>query len=322
MPLFNSIGLHSDRFHTNFILTGSILIIAAALTACGTTESSTELSEDEHLQVVEQWHAERIEGLKETDGWLKLAGLFWLDEGVNTFGSASGNDVRFPEGTVPANAGYYELDGETVTLHRDQSMDITLEDGSVLQDSVIFSPDVSKTLQYGELTWTVIQREDLIGIRLFDENSPYYTGFEGFDRYPVDINWRFEADFVPHEDKSTIEVTNILGQTVERDSPGKLVFEVDGEEHSLAAIDTGDSFFIPFADATNRDETYGSGRFIYTDLPDEEGKVTIDFNKAYNPPCAYNPYTTCQLPPEPNRLSISITAGEKDYPLTEVMSER
>ena len=129
----------------------------------------------------------------------------------------------------------------------------------------------------------------------------------------MDLKWRVEAEFVPHEDKSTINITNILGQTNPQESSGSLHFTIDDETYSLDVIDSGDSFFIPFADDTNRSDTYGSGRFIYTDTPDEGNKVIIDFNKAYNPPCALNPHTTCSLPPQQNRLSLSITAGEKDY---------
>ncbi len=283
------------------------------INGCGTTEQTGQLSASEHQEMVDTWHNERVESIQERDGWMKLAGLYWLDEGENTFGTADKNDVRFPEGTVPEQAGYFMVEGSEVSIHLNEDLDIKLEDGSALDSSTIFTPDEAKRLVYDRLLWTVIQREDKIGIRLFDEESPYYTSFTGFDRYPVDLKWRVEAEFVPHEDRSSIAVTNILGQTVEDDSPGKLVFEIDGEEYSLDVLDADDSFFIPFGDETNRGETYGSGRYIYTDTPDDDGKVIIDFNKSYNPPCAYNPYTTCQLPPDQNRLSIAVTAGEKDY---------
>lgn len=285
---------------------------------CESTKPPSSLDQSEHQELVDAWHQERVEGIQERDGWMKLAGLFWLDEGKNTFGSSSDNDIRFPEGTVPDHAGYFKVEETEVSLHLNEPIDITTEDGSEFDSNTIFTPEESKTLIYDRLTWTIIQREELIGIRLFDEQSPYYTSFTGFDRYPVDLKWRVEAEFVPHVDRSTIPVTNILGQTIQDDSPGKLIFEIDGQEFSLDVLDRDDSYFIPFGDATNRGETYGSGRYIYTDLPDENGKVTIDFNKSYNPPCAYNPYTTCQLPPEQNRLSLAITAGEKDYDMPDI----
>lgn len=294
------------------------IILGFLIGACQSSEQA--MDEETHREIVEAWHEDRIASLKEPDGWLKVAGLFWLDEGVNTFGSKSGLDVRFPENTVPEESGHFEVRGDSVKLELQEDLDIRLENGESFDGGVVFTPDTSLTLEYERLTWFILQRDDLIGIRLFDSESPFYTGFQGIERYEVDKKWRVEAEFVHHEEQQTINVTNILGQTNPDDSSGKLVFTIDDEEYSLAVLDRDDQFFIPFADQTNRRDTYGSGRFIYTDTPDEDGKVTIDFNKAYNPPCAINPYTTCPLPPEPNRLDLSITAGEKDYPLQEITS--
>ena len=295
-----------------------LLIPGFLIGACQQTEEA--MDEETHREVVEAWHEDRIASLKEPDGWLKVAGLFWLDEGVNTFGSKSGMDVRFPENTVPDESGHFELKGDSVMLELQNDVDIRLENGNPFEGGIVYSPDTTLTLQYARLTWFVLQRDDLTGIRLFDSESPYYTEFRGLERFEVDKKWRVEAEFRPHDEPETINVTNILGQTNPDESSGKLVFTIDDEEYSLAVLDRDDQFFIPFADQTNRRDTYGSGRFIYTDTPDEDGKVTIDFNQAYNPPCAINPYTTCPLPPEPNRLDLSITAGEKDYPLQEITS--
>ncbi len=309
------------QFYDRLIPNAFLLIVSGmaglVLGSCSTTEPTADLSPEEHQELVDNWHKERVAGLKERDGWMKLAGLFWLEEGRNTFGSGENNDVRFPEGTIPEETGYFLVDGNTVTLHLHEDPGITHRDGSRIEVPVNLTNDEPVDLKYGRLLWRVHQVDDLIGIRLFDEESPYYTYFAGFERYPVDKQWRIEAEFVPHEDRSTINITNILGQTLPDNSPGKLVFEVDGESYSLDVLDRGDSFFIPFGDQTNLDETYGSGRYIYTDTPDEDGKVIIDFNKSYNPPCAYNAYTTCQLPPAQNRLSLRVTAGEKDYDMPE-----
>lgn len=297
-----------------FSLTAGLLLVS-----CGTTEPSEELNQQEHRQLVDNWHKERVEGLKERDGWMKLGGLFWLEEGRNTFGSGQGNDVRFPEHTIPEETGYFSVEGNIVMLHLDDDPGITHRDGRPVDPPVKLTNEDPIDLIYGRLMWRVLRVGDLIGIRLFDEESPYYKHFAGFERYPVDLKWRIQAEFIPHEDHSTINTMNILGQTIPDESPGKLVFEVDDETYSLDVLDRGDSYFIPFGDQTNLDETYGSGRYIYTDTPAEDGKVIIDFNKSYNPPCAYNAYTTCQLPPEQNRLSLRITAGEKDYDMPEAV---
>jgi hypothetical protein len=169
---------------------------------------------------------------------------------------------------------------------------------------------------WGTLQWFVMRREGQFVVRMKDSRSPVLLGFEGVEMFPIDRAWRFEARFEPYEPAKTIMIPNILGSIGEGRSPGAVVFEAGGETHRLDMWKDSDdpaNFFTAFADQTNRRSTYGGGRFIWVDAPDEDGRTVIDFNRAYNPPCVFTPYATCPLPPEQNRLPLAIEAGEKIF---------
>ena len=137
-------------------------------------------------------------------------------------------------------------------------------------------------------------------------------GFHGIDTYPASTDWRIKARFVPTAGKK-ITIIDITGRSYEQDSPGQLVFTIRGKEYSLDATGTKEHLSFVFADASNKHETYGGGRFLEADGPGTDGYTYIDFNKAYNPPCAFSPYATCPTPPKQNRLAVAVTAGEKRY---------
>lgn len=264
---------------------------------------------------VEHWHKDRIEALKAPGGWLNLVGLYWLEEGRSSFGSDPDNKIVFPAGTIAGTAGYFERKGETVRLIVADPVNITL-DGKPAKDVIIFDKDSSRqpVLACGSLRWTIIKRDNKIGIRLRDLNSSLVTTFKDIDRYPVDTAWRIDAVFQPAQVPGTIAITNIIGQTSQQHSPGKLVFTVHNTRYTLDALDEGNELFIVFADATNGKTTYPSGRFLAVARPASPDNATvIDFNKAYNPPCAFTNYATCPLPPRQNVLPIDVVAGEKNF---------
>jgi uncharacterized protein len=277
------------------------------LLACG---RETIMAPEEHREDVEQWRANRIERLTAPDGWLSLGGLYWFEEPVQRFGTADDVDFHFPAGSIAEYAGEFELRDDTVLIRVADGVDI-LADGKPLTDSVIFTPDHATELKHGRLTWVVIQREDLTGIRLYDTESHILAAFNGIESYPTDLEYRTIARLVPHDEQTFVPVTNILGQTTQVESAGRLEFELGGETHSLITLGTGDRLFIIIADETSRTETYPGGRYIYVDNPGPGGYTVLDFNKAYNPPCAFSPYTTCQLPPDGNTLPVAVRAGEK-----------
>jgi len=267
-----------------------------------------------YQQEIESWHAKRIQNLKAPTGWLNLVGLYWLDEGKNSFGSGRQNKIIFPEGTIVEEAGTFERTGNTVKLITLNNSVIKVNDKPV-KEAVIFDKDSARqpVVSYGSLRWTVIQRDDKVGVRLRNLESPLTTNFKDINRFPVDTTWRVQATLQAAGQPRSIAIRNILGQTNQQQTPGKLVFTVNNKQYALDALEEGDELFIIFADETNGKTTYPSGRFLSVKKPGSTGTTTIDFNKAYNPPCAFTNYATCPLPPPQNVLPLEITAGEKSY---------
>ena len=267
-----------------------------------------------YTKEIETWHQERIESLKKEDGWLNLAGLFWLQEGRNSFGADKANNVIFPKGKSEPILGdlvvkngevFAEIKPNVFVLHDSQPV----ESLRIFPYEKLSKPTV---LAHNSLRWFVIKRGEKLGVRLRDLESPYLKEFKGIETFPVDENWRIEAKLEPAIDKK-IPITDVLGETNLQPSPGSLVFKIKGQTYKLDAIDNGKNLFIIFADKTTKHETYGSGRFLYADKPDADGITYLDFNKATNPPCAFTPYATCPLPPKQNFLPIAVAAGEKTY---------
>lgn len=269
-------------------------------------------TDSSYVASIEEWHATRLDNLQKEDGWLALAGLYWLEPGENTFGSAKSNKIVFPEGKIAAQAGSFILDGDVVKLQVSKAADITINNEPVKQQVVYTSgTEHAPEMRYGSLKWVVIKRGDKYGVRLWDAKSEARQAFAGIERYPVLPTWKLEARLEQNPLPKQIPITNVLGQTSQEPSPGAVVFTVEGQQYRLDALEEGEELFIIFADKTNGTDTYGSGRYLYMPKPGADGKTVIDFNKAYSPPCAFTGFATCPLPPKQNFLPISITAGEK-----------
>jgi uncharacterized protein len=266
-----------------------------------------------YRQEVEAWRAKRVAGLKKEDGWLTLVGLYWLKPGENRFGSDPGNPVILPEGKSPAVAGTFTLEGDAVHLDVRPGVALTA-DGKPVTPGMTVSADASgkpTILQLGSLTFYVIKRGDRTGVRIKDKTSPMLASFKGIDEYPIRPEWRIVARFEPYQDKK-VAIANIIGQVSDEKSPGAVVFDWQGKTYRIDALEGGEdgSLFLVFGDQTNGKETYGAGRFLDTDPP-KDGKVVVDFNTAYNPPCAFTAFATCPLPPAQNKLAVRVEAGEK-----------
>ena len=267
---------------------------------------------------IDKYRAARIERLKGPTGWLSLIGLHWLKDGKNTVGAAKTNDIVLAAG--PANFGTVTLDKGKVTFETDprngMTNPVTVDGKQVrrtsLRDDASGEPSV---VQAGSVTFYVIDRNGRKGLRVKDTNAKTRTGFTHIDFYPIDPSWRIEAKFTPFNPPHTLEIPNVIGQIDRMPVPGKVEFERDGKKYTLLPVleepDAKELYYI-FADKTSAKETYGGGRFFYSEMP-KDGKVVIDFNKAYNPPCAFTPHATCPLAPPENRLAIPVTAGEKKY---------
>jgi uncharacterized protein (DUF1684 family) len=286
-------------------------MLAATLISC----SAFAQAPADHAQQVEQWRSARVERLRQPQGWLSLVGLHWLEPGTHSIGSAPDNGVVLSTG--PARLGTIEFAAGKVHFTAAADGGATIG-GAAPAGKVELAPDSSgapTTLAFdgGEATLQVIERGGRYGLRVRDARANTRSGFVGIENYPTDAGWRYDARFEPHPPGRTIEIANVIGQLEPMANPGTVEFERDGKRYKLEAVDEGDGqLFLIFADRTNGKETYGAGRFLYA-APAVDGRTEVDFNKAYNPPCAFNAYSTCPLPPPENRLDLAVTAGEKKY---------
>jgi uncharacterized protein (DUF1684 family) len=291
-------------------LTTLLLLALAPLALIG------EETEADFFAENEAWRAWRIERLTVDTSWLTLVGLDWLAEGDNRLGSAEESELQLPAGKAPARAGVLRLENQKVTLFPDPDSGLTIAGESITGPTVLGTDhdDERTLLEIGSLNFYVIQRGERFGLRIRDRQANLRTHFPGLDYFPADPRFRVEATFTPHPEGTTRRVANVLGQIDEVPSPGKLSFTLDGVERTLTALDdTGDGrLFLIVGDKTNGVETYGAGRYAYTDPP-KAGKVILDLNRLYNMPCAFTEFSTCQLPPRENRLPIRLETGEKKF---------
>jgi uncharacterized protein len=290
--------------------------LAAVVAAAGAGDAG-------YVHQIEAWRRQRVQRLTADGGWLTVAGLFWLKPGANRFGADAANDIVLPAHSAPAQGGAFVLEGGRVRVEVRPGVALTLAGkpvarGELRSDGGGATPDV---LALGALTLQVIERGGRLGVRLKDMKNPARAAFKGLRYFPIDSRFRVVATFVPHEKPVSINVPNVLGMVESMPSPGYASFVLDapgksgksGKGQPLrldAVLESGETqlFFI-FRDPTAGKTTYGGGRFLYADPP-VNGKVVLDFNRAYSPPCAFTPHATCPLPPANNRLPVAIEAGE------------
>ena len=289
------------------------LIILFSLNSCK-NENLEAKGSPEYFEEIKQWDQKRVERLKADDGWLNLVGRSWLKLGENKFGSAKENDVVIESDKVPDFMGVFIFHDSTVTMKVNDGVVVLFNDSPVKEMIMIGDTKKEMTVfQYKSIKWNLIVRNELYGIRFRDLESELVKNFNGIERFPVNEDWKISAEFEAYDPPRKISVPNVLGQIDEEPSPGAIVFTRDGQTYRIEAVDAGDRLWFIFADGTSGEETYGGGRFLYTDKADSTGKVIVDFNKAYNPPCVLTKFATCPLPPKENYIKLRITAGEKMY---------
>jgi uncharacterized protein len=298
-----------------WVLAAALLI--AILTGCErdrdsvteeTGPTATELEAD-----VMDWRQRRLDRLTEPYGWLSLAGLDFVSDGTWQVGSDDDMDIVTPAG--PAFWGELVVeDGEARFLPDSEAVSV---DGHAGQPGHLTQPDRDEPVwvEADDVRLQVFGRNDRLAVRSRWPQARALRDFMGLDYFDFDRDWVIEARFEAHPAGTTMPVGSVLGDITEEPNPGAVIFEVDGREFRLEAVASADGkelFFI-FADRTTGRETYGAGRFLYADLPDERDRTVLDFNRAYNPPCAFTEYSTCPLPPPENRLDIRVEAGELRY---------
>ena len=294
----------------------AIALVAASFAGVQLMSANVETSKPstDYAKQIENWRVQRVERLKAPNGWLSLIGLHWLKDGRNTVGSARDNDVVLAKG--PAHLGTIALGGGKATITLDAKAGATI-DGKPAGSAELLDDMHEKptTVAFGTASFYLIDRNGRKGLRVKDSAAETRTHFAGIDNYPIDPSWRVEAKWQPFTPAHSLDIPTVLGTVDKMPVPGKAVFTRGGKTYELLPVleeaDAKELWFI-IADRTSGKETYGAARFLYADMP-RDGKLVIDFNKAYNPPCAFTPYATCPLAPPENRLDLAVTAGEKKY---------
>jgi len=271
---------------------------------------------DPYRADVEKFRQQREAKLTSDTGWLTIAGLYFLTKEQTTVGSAADNDVVLPASAPPRLGTFVLAKNNKVSVKLEPGVNVTLLDGKPFAGGPIKSDGEGSPdrLVTGDVQVWIHQSGERPAVRVRDKNNHLRKVFTGMKWYPVNTAYRVEGTFVPFDKPKTFQVPNMLGDIDTMDSPGHVTFTLNGKEHNMLAItEDEENFWFIFRDLTSGEETYPAARFLYTGRPDANGKVTLDFNRAENPPCAFNPYATCPLPPPENRLQVRVEAGEKIY---------
>ena len=262
------------------------------------------------------WRAGRLQRLTKPDGGLSLVGMHWLAEGSTRIGHAADNGTRLAAG--PDHLGVLKVghDG-SLRFTADPGAGATVNGIEATAPVALASdadPKVDASVvgfNKGDASFLVIKRGDRYALRAHDALAPTRTGFAGIPSFDIDPAFRFRAAFKAHPAGQKIDIINVVGLVSAMDNPGTVTFSKDGKPFTLEAVDEGDHrLFLVYADRTSGHQSYPAGRFLYADYPDASGHTIVDFNKGYNPPCAFTAYSTSPLPPLGNRLDLAITAGE------------
>lgn len=271
---------------------------------------------EDYLAEIARQRQAREEGLRQPLGWLSLVGLHWIEAGSHRVGSAPGSDIVLAVG--PEHLGEIRLSEGVVTLVLVHAKGVEIDGAPAAVGELALRPDsrgepTQVTFDGGAAGFNLIERDGRFALRVRDARARTRTAFAGLDYFDTDPSWRIEARFEQHPEGATIEIANVIGQLSPEPNPGAVVFEREGKTCRIEALANPDgSLFLIFADRTSGRETYGAGRFLDTPVP-KDGRVLVDFNLAYSPPCAFNAFSTCPLPPPENRLKLAVQAGEKKY---------
>lgn len=292
-----------------------VLCTITMLVACG------DPTEQDFMAEIEAWRIDREERLKADDGWLTLTGLFFLKEGDNSFGSSPQNDIALRAG--PAHAGIVTLRDGKVTGRAPEGETLAV-DGREVTATQLWPQEGPEppTIAIGPLSLFCHASGDRLAIRVRDPQSGIRRDFAGLRWYPPDESFRVRGRFIPHDEPRLMELPNSIGDTQKLRTSGSVAMSLKGEEIRMTAIDYDARLWFVFRDLTSGIETYPAARFLYADAPGTDGWTMVDFNRAYNPPCAFNPYTTCPLPPRENWLPMRIEAGELEYAGEEPPADR
>ncbi len=291
------------------MLTVTRSFLAAALVAGVAVPALTGAANDYETEI-EAWRTEREATLKADDGWLTVSALYFLRAGDNSFGSSQRNDLVVPH--VPSEAGVFALHDGRVTVRAPDDGTLTVN-GRQTQTAQLYPAEQRVTVTMGAVSLWVHLSGARLAIRVRDTETDIRRNFTKLEWFPVDERYRVRGRFTPHDEPVTVKTMNILGDVETFTSTGYVTLTVAGQEFRMLPVNSGQRLWFIMRDRTSGEDTYGAARFLYADAPDDDGWTIVDFNRAYNPPCAFNPHTTCPLPPPDNRLDVRIEAGERAY---------
>ncbi|HDS0950681.1 TPA: DUF1684 domain-containing protein [Stenotrophomonas maltophilia] len=298
------------------------LLAALCLAACSQAPAPAVAAKEDPAFAAQQqqWRVQRYEELTRPDGWTALVGLHWLQHKSHFIGSGAGSGVRLAVG--PDKLGLLRREGDQWWFTPEAGADVTL-DGQPVRGRVRMDTDKDPqptllAFDGGKGQLSLIRRGPRDALRVKHADAPARMNFAGLQYWPGGADWQIKARFIAHPAGKTLPIVDITGLTTEMPNAGAVEFERDGRTWRLEAIGAaGQPLFLIFADRTSGHGSYPAGRYLDTDAPAADGSVTLDFNHAYDPPCAFTAYATCPLAPPENRMDLRVEAGEKAYHLPE-----
>jgi uncharacterized protein (DUF1684 family) len=298
----------------------ALILAAAALVLPAAAQTLSD--PDAWSRDLALWRTAHEKSISAPDGWLSLTALDWLKPGINSIGSAPASLIRLPA-TAPARVGLITVSGKTVQLLSPAGgfpAGLTVNGQPAREDALSTSDSAPSTIAIGSITMVVMERVGRFVVRVKDSNSPTRAAFQGLNWFPPDPKLVVLARWTPYHPVQTAEIPTALGNSLHLTAPGIAVMMLNDEIVQIEPVvedPQGRSLLFILRDTTSASSTYPGGRFLHTQIPDhgldQPGTLVLDFNRLENPPCAYTPYATCPLPPQKNRLNVSIEAGEKRY---------
>lgn len=296
------------------------LLVALALAACSPTPAPVPAQAEDPAYAAQQqqWRVQRYQDLVRPDGWTALVGLHWLQNKSHFIGSGATSGIRLAVG--PAKLGLLRREGTQWWFTPEAGTDVT-HDGQPVRGRIRMATDkdAQPTLlafDGGKGQLSLIRRGPRDALRVKHADAAARRDFTGLQYWPGGAQWQVPARFIPHPAGKTLPIVDITGLTTDMPNAGAVEFERDGRPWRLEAIgEPGQPLFLIFADRTSGHGSYPAGRYLDTAAPAADGTLILDFNHAYNPPCAFTAYATCPLSPPENRIDLRVDAGEKAYHL-------
>jgi uncharacterized protein (DUF1684 family) len=296
----------------------AVVLVALSAVCCsggsGGGRGAKPVASEDHTAKVQAWR-DKHEADYRRD-WVSIAGLHFLTAGTHTVGSSKTNDIVLAA-NVPETIGTLTVADGTVRYNPSAGLTI-MQQGKPVSGSILLKEPnqlPANEIVIGDVRLVVHVSGERLSLRVRDPHGELASSFVGFTWFPIDPGYRVVARFVPDAEPRQMPVLNTFNDVDTYPTEGIVEFQLNGQTLRLRPFTTRPKrFYFVFRDASSGQDTYETARFLYSDLLDN-GTTVLDFNEAYNPPCAFNPYTTCPIPLRENVLPVKILAGEKKYPV-------